>query len=40
MEVEGCLEAPTLHSYGHTELDHENTSLDSLLCCSEQATLV
>lgn len=41
MEVEVCLEASTLHSCGgHTELDYENTSLDSLLCCSEQATLV
>jgi len=41
VEVEVCLEASTLHSCGgHTELDYENTSLDTLLCCSEQAKLV
>jgi len=40
MEVEVCLEAPTLHFYCHTELHHENTSFVSLLCCSEHAALV
>jgi hypothetical protein len=39
MEVEVCREASTLHFYGHTELDHENTSLNNLLCYSEHATL-